>query len=222
MPPTAAELGLLDDESTIEVMIYDVQQGSMDEAVIAFQEAFADFRPEGFSVLFAAADQNHHRLIWAHRYEKDFDLTGRFYLGKYPQLVHCLWGGTRFDAVAAAEDLAKSSATATTSRPVRTLQHLADGPTVELKIYKVKDGHWEPFLNCWRAIVRLRRAAGFKVEFAVADVPGRRFVWGVSLDGDFVSQNTAYLEGEDRLAANVISDHIERFEIPKVVYIPVP
>jgi hypothetical protein len=85
----------------------------------------------------------------------------------------------------------------------------------------VRAGEWNAFLDAWRKIVKLRLAAGFKVEFAVADIPGRRFIWGVSLDGDFTAQNTNYLTSEDRLAANVISDHVERFEIPKVVYIPI-
>tara|TARA_R110000787_G_scaffold168170_1_gene281049 strand:+ start:2587 stop:2916 length:330 start_codon:yes stop_codon:yes gene_type:complete len=104
---------------------------------------------------------------------------------------------------------------------VRTLSDLKNGPTVELKVYEVKPGKWKEFLYCWRKIVKLRKAAGFKVDFAVADIPGGRFIWSVSLDGDFVSQNKDYLEGEDRLAANVISDYIARFEIPKVVSISI-
>lgn len=103
----------------------------------------------------------------------------------------------------------------------KTLEELKNGRTVELKVYEVKPGGWKPFLHYWRKIVKLRKAAGFKVEFAVADIPGRRFVWGVSLDGDFNTQNTDYLTGEDRLAANVISDYVGMFEIPKVVHIPI-
>ncbi|WP_157571774.1 hypothetical protein [Nocardioides alkalitolerans] len=202
-------------------MLYDVQPGRMDDAVRAFQETFASFRPAGFTVLFAAADVAHHRLIWVHRYERGFDLGERFYLGKYPDLVHCLWAGTRYDAVAASADLPARPRASAPPPPPRTLAELADGPTVELKVYEVKQGHWVPFLEYWRRIVTLRRAAGFKVEFAVADIPGHRFVWGVSVDGDFTGQNETYLDGEDRRAANVISDHIGRFEIPKVVYLPV-
>ena len=104
---------------------------------------------------------------------------------------------------------------------VKTLDELKDGRTVELKVYEVKPGKWKEFLHCWRKIVKLRKAAGFKVEFAVADIPGRRFVWGVSMDGDFVAENTNYLTSEDRIAANVISDYVGMFEIPKVVYIPI-
>ena len=104
---------------------------------------------------------------------------------------------------------------------VKTLEELKNGRTVELKIYQVKPGGWTKFLYYWRKIVKLRRAAGFKVEFAVADIPGGRFVWGVSLDGNFTAANTDYLSGEDRIAANVISDYIGTFEIPKVVYIPI-
>ncbi|MEU1984502.1 hypothetical protein [Nocardia sp. NPDC019395] len=95
------EFGLVDDGSTTEVMIYNVQQGRMAEAVEVFQDVFHDYRPEGFKVVFAAADVANHRLIWVHRYDKDFDLTNRFYLGKYPEFVHCLWSGTRYDALAA-------------------------------------------------------------------------------------------------------------------------
>jgi len=220
MSDATASLGVIDDGSTIEVMVYDVQEGRLDDVVLAFQEAFNAFRPKGFSVLFAAVDVAHHRLIWVHRYDAGFDLTQRFYLGRHPDLVHCLWAGTRYDALAAL-DPTPLRQPETASWAPRTLQELvADGPTVELKVYQVKKDHWPAFLDCWRAIVKLRRSAGFNVEFAVADVPGRRFVWGVSLDGGFAEQNVEYLTGEERQAANVISDHIERFEIPKVVLIP--
>lgn len=221
MDEASDDLGVIEDGSTIEVMLYDVQPGRMEDAVRAFQETFADFRPSAYTVLFAAADVAHHRLIWVHRYDAEFDLRERFYLGKYPDLVHCLWAGTRYDAVAASADVSVGQQTSSHPAPPRTLADLADGPTVELKVYEVKQGHWAPFLACWRSIVTLRRAAGFKVEFAVADIPGHRFVWGVSVDGDFTGQNETYLGGEDRRAANVISDHIGRFEIPKVIYLPV-
>jgi hypothetical protein len=206
----------------------------MAEIVEIFQEVFTDYRPEGFDVVFAAADVPNHRLIWVHRYETGFDLTNRFYLGKFPDLAQCLWSGTRFDALAASPEGVDAP-----PRPVsgpdrgtmhpggranstpRSLEELEAGRTVELKIYEVRQGQWADFLRRWRKIVQLRRAAGFGVEFAVADIPGRRFVWAVSVDGDFTAQNTKYLGGEDRMAANVISDHVERFEIPKVLYIPI-
>ncbi|WP_340268009.1 hypothetical protein [Sphingobium mellinum] len=102
-----------------------------------------------------------------------------------------------------------------------SLEELKGGPTVELKVYEVKKDGWPHFLSRWRKIVKLRRAAGFKVEFAVADIPGRRFIWAVSRDDDFVSQNLDYLNSPDRIAANTISDYIASFEIPHVVTIPV-
>ncbi|GGZ17427.1 hypothetical protein [Novosphingobium colocasiae] len=104
---------------------------------------------------------------------------------------------------------------------IKTIEELAAGRNVELKIYTIKPGGWTNFFYYWRKIVKLRRAAGFKVEFAVADIPGNRFVWGVSTDGNFNSQNTDYLTSEDRIAANVISDYVAYSEFPKVVYIPV-
>jgi hypothetical protein len=229
-----ADFGLIDDGSISEVMIYNVQQGRIAEIVEVFQETFADFRPQGFKIAFAAADVANNRLIWVHRYEKGFDLTKRFYLGKYPKLAHCLWSGTRYDALEASPEELDSGPEAkrfsriepvrrrqVSDATVKTLEQLKDGLTVELKIYQVKDGGWSKFLHYWRKIVRLRKAAGFNVEFAVADMPGRRFVWAVSLDGDFSAGNIDYLSGDDRIAANVISDYIEMFEIPKVVHIPV-
>ncbi|MDP3675296.1 MAG: hypothetical protein Q8R44_09385 [Novosphingobium sp.] len=107
---------------------------------------------------------------------------------------------------------------------IKTLEELQGGRTVELKIYEIKKkpDAWQNYLYFWRKIVKLRKAAGFKVDFAVADVPGGRFIWAVSADGNFVDQNVNYLSGEDRIAANVISDYIARSEIPKVVYIPIP
>ncbi|AUW58988.1 NIPSNAP family containing protein [Sphingobium sp. SCG-1] len=102
-----------------------------------------------------------------------------------------------------------------------SLEELEGGRTVELKVYEVKKGGWPHFLSRWRKIVKLRRAAGFKVEFAVADIPGNRFVWAVSLDSDFTSQNLDYLNSPDRIAANTISDYVAAFEIPHVITIPV-
>ena len=229
-----ADFGLIDDGSISEVMIYNVQQGRIAEIVEAFQETFADFKPQGFKITFAAADVANNRLIWVHRYEKGFDLTKRFYLGKYPKLAHCLWAGTRFDALEVSPEELRSSPEATQfvriqpvrrrevfDETVKTLEQLKDGLAVELKIYQVKAGGWSQFLHYWRKIVRLRKAAGFNVEFAVADISGGRFVWAVSLDGDFNAGNVDYLSGDDRIAANVISDYIGMFEIPKVVHIPV-
>src|SRR5687768_1805319 len=96
---------------------------------------------------------------------------------------------------------------------IKTLEELKGGRTVELKVYEVKPGEWKNYFHYWRKIVKLRKAAGFKVEFAVADIPGGRFVWAVSSDGDFTAENVNYLSGEDRVAANVISDYIRRSEI---------
>jgi hypothetical protein len=228
------EYGLIDDGSTSEVMIYGVQQGYMAEIVEVFQEVFAEYKPEGFKIIFAAADVAHHRLIWVHRYEKGFNLENRFYLGKYTKLVHLLWSGTRYDALQLQAENHKGNVDShqplisgdappevSVGNTRRTLGELEGGRSVELKVYEVKPGKWKEFLYCWRKIVELREAAGFKVEFAAADVPGRRFVWAVSLDGDFAVENIKYLSGEDRIAANVMSDYIGRFEYPKVVYIPI-
>src|SRR5690349_6355999 len=99
-----AQLGLVDDGSTTEVMIYNVQHGRIPHTVEAFQSVFNEFRPAGFEVLFAAVDVANSRLIWVHRYDADFDLRNRFYLGKFPDLVHCVWSGTRFDALTASAD----------------------------------------------------------------------------------------------------------------------
>tara|TARA_R110000787_G_scaffold168170_1_gene281048 strand:+ start:2201 stop:2527 length:327 start_codon:yes stop_codon:yes gene_type:complete len=91
------EFGLVEDGSTIEVVTLEVQEGRMEEIVEVFQEVFSDFKPEGFSVIFSAVDLAHNKLIWIHRYEKGFDLSKRFYLGKYPKLVFCCSAGSRYD-----------------------------------------------------------------------------------------------------------------------------
>lgn len=103
------EFGLVDDGSTTEVMIYHVQQGRMEEIVEVFQEVFFDYKPDGFKIVFSAVDVPNNRLIWVHRYEKGFDLTKRFYLGKYPKLAFCLWAGTRYDALEASTEELQAS-----------------------------------------------------------------------------------------------------------------
>ncbi len=99
-----AALGLIDDGSKIEVNINHVQPGRMEEAIAAFQEAFADYKPEGFKIIYACTDLANNRLIWIHRYDKDFDLANRFYLGKYPKIPMCLWAGSRYDVLAASPE----------------------------------------------------------------------------------------------------------------------
>lgn len=99
-----AALGMIDDGSKIEVNINHVQPGRMEEAITALQQAFAEYKPDGFKVIYACADLANNRLIWIHRYEKDFDLANRFYLGRCPQLTMCLWAGSRYDAFAASPE----------------------------------------------------------------------------------------------------------------------
>lgn len=96
-----AEFGLVDDGSTIETMICQIQEGKIDAAVEAFQEVFAEYKPEGYTILFSAVDVANKRLIWVHRYAPGFDLKNRFYPGKYPKLAHHLWTVTRFDVLEA-------------------------------------------------------------------------------------------------------------------------
>lgn len=103
------EFGLIDDGSISEVMIYNVQQGRIAEIVEVFQQTFADYRPEGFKITFAAVDVANNRLIWVHRYENGFNLANRFYLGKYPKLALCLWAGTRYDALEASTEELQAS-----------------------------------------------------------------------------------------------------------------
>ena len=98
------EFGLIDDGSTIEVTICLAQKGRLEEAVEVFQETFSEYKPEGFKILFAAADIAHDKLIWVHRYEKGFDLENRFYFGKYPKLVFCLWSIERYDVFEASPE----------------------------------------------------------------------------------------------------------------------
>ncbi|KUO53673.1 MAG: hypothetical protein APF78_05265 [Sphingomonadales bacterium BRH_c3] len=101
-----ADFGLIDDGSTIEVNVMEVQKGRIEDAVAAFQQAFAEYKPEGFKVIFACADIANERITWVHRYDKGFDLKNRFYLGKFGDFAHTLWAGTRYDALAASpEDL---------------------------------------------------------------------------------------------------------------------
>jgi len=68
----------------------------------------------------------------------------------------------------------------------------------QLRIYSIKDGLLDEFVDFWRAeIVPLRRRFGFEVDGAWADAESRTFAWVVS-HADFERAGAEYYDSPDR------------------------
>lgn len=65
----------------------------------------------------------------------------------------------------------------------------------QMRLYQVKEGRLEAFMQGWLAgVPRLRRAHGFSIDGAWLDEEQRRFVWLLSFPGD----RTTFEEAEQR------------------------
>lgn len=88
--------------------------------------------------------------------------------------------------------------------------------TSQLRIYRIKDGHMEPFVALWRDhIVAARAAYGFIVDGAWTTQNGE-FAWIVSHPeaGGFAAADKAYYDSAERAALpERPADHIEAMEL---------
>jgi hypothetical protein len=71
----------------------------------------------------------------------------------------------------------------------------------QVRVYRIKPGELDAFVDEWRAVARLRRRHGFTVEHAWASEEDDTFVWVVSFDGDdWEAAERAYYESDERRA----------------------
>lgn len=77
--------------------------------------------------------------------------------------------------------------------------------TIQLRRYTLIDGEYDAFLDWWHAwMPRVRREAGFAIEFAYALRETNQFAWAVSVEGDrarFVETEEAYKVSDARAEA---------------------
>jgi hypothetical protein len=72
--------------------------------------------------------------------------------------------------------------------------------SAQLRIYSIKEGLLDEFVDFWRAeIVPLRRRFGFEVAGAWSDAEARTFAWVVT-HPDFEAAAAAYYDSPDRKA----------------------
>lgn len=77
--------------------------------------------------------------------------------------------------------------------------------TSQLRMYKIKDGELDAFIEEWRAkIVPVRKAFGFKVEGAWCNREENEFIWIISYDGPegFEAREAAYFASPERNAVS--------------------
>jgi hypothetical protein len=97
-----------------------------------------------------------------------------------------------------------------------------DAPNVLLRRYFIKPGHWPAFLALWRQVVPLRRRHGFEVLFALKDEENNVFTWAVSYDGDLQAAMDRYYADPERVALEVIGEHVADFKVTSVEREPIP
>jgi len=77
--------------------------------------------------------------------------------------------------------------------------------TIQLRRYTLVDGEYDAFLEWWNEwIPRVRREAGFTIEFAYGLREANQFVWAVSAEGDrdrYAELDERYHASEARAAA---------------------
>jgi hypothetical protein len=209
MDRSPENLGLIDDGRYIQLSIYTARPGKLGDLVDAWQREFKGKTLPGMRILFAYADTEMNRFIWACQFDKDVAEVDRWYLGKAPDIARFFFGGANSQAyMISGVDLPTNLGAPQTES------------TIELKMYKVKPGRWDDLFRLWRRIIELRKQAGFKVLFALADLENNAFVWAIGTDTDFEAGNANYLHGDERLRLNVISNTIAAAELPHVQPVP--
>lgn len=86
----------------------------------------------------------------------------------------------------------------------------------ELKRYEIAPDGWEPFLEVWRRIVKVRRRHGFGVLCAFADREQNMFTWAINHAGDFEAAAKGYYEDPERVELEIVEKYVTAFEIRKV------
>jgi hypothetical protein len=97
---------------------------------------------------------------------------------------------------------------------------VARAPTILLRRYFVKPGHWDDFLPMWREVVRVRLRFGFEVLFAFADREHDVFTWAIRHQDDIDAVHERYYKDPERMTLNGITDHLRSWEITKVDAVP--
>jgi NIPSNAP len=73
--------------------------------------------------------------------------------------------------------------------------------TTQVRVYRVKPGGLEAFVEEWRQrVVPLRRRFGFEIVAAWASVEDDTFVWILRHSGDFAAADRDYYSSPERAA----------------------
>ena len=97
--------------------------------------------------------------------------------------------------------------------------------TVQLRRYTIRDGEYDAFLAWWTsAMPALRRAAGYRVEFAYGIRETNEFIWAVSVEGSaerFAEVEARYLASAERAEVmGAIPERVEERIVQLVSVIP--
>lgn len=85
-----------------------------------------------------------------------------------------------------------------------------------LRRYSVAPGQWEPFLEVWRRIVRVRERHGFTVLCAFADRDANMFTWAISYPGDIDAAAQHYYADPERIALKTVELYVTDWQVTPV------
>ena len=85
-----------------------------------------------------------------------------------------------------------------------------------LRVYNIKPGEWDRFLEVWRDIVVIRKRHGFRVLFALVDRTENIFTWAVSHDGDIDEAAAGYYKDPARIALEIVENYVVGYKVTKV------
>jgi hypothetical protein len=94
----------------------------------------------------------------------------------------------------------------------------------QLRLYQVKDGEMDSFIEEWRTtVVPLRRKFGFKVEGAWTSPKDNAFIWIITYDGPegFEARDAAYYASPERKAISPDpARHLNRIDARLMTSVP--
>lgn len=96
------------------------------------------------------------------------------------------------------------------------------GGTTLLRRYNITPGHWPQFIELWEKVVALRRRHGFEVLFALKDETNNIFTWAVRHHGDIDKAMDGYYKDPDRVALEIIVEHVTDYEVTTVEEVDIP
>lgn len=163
----------------------------------------------GFKVLLAFSDREEGMFTWSYSYSGNLDEAEKSY-------------NNDPERAALAEKVKNYAYTNEVVREVRQelmteqTEESAKATTILLRRYSIKSGEWEPFLEVWHRIIKVRERHGFKILFALEDMEENMFTWSFSYDGDYNEAAKRYYSDPERVDLEIVANYVTDFKVRNV------